>query len=97
MWAISSSSTSTIPPFSPRTLRRNASGTAATRSTIGFPTPASSISGSVFFIGASFRDRQAGRQEGLVVDLDQDGIFAGLREDQVADLVDQVYPRQRSL
>src|SRR5580698_5025347 len=67
--AISASSTSTMPPFSPETLERKESGTWAVRSMIGEPTPASSNSGADSLMGGLFGDRQACRQERLVVDL----------------------------
>src|SRR5208283_4098524 len=94
---ISASSTSTMPPFSPGTLERNDSGTCATRSTMGLPTPASSISGAASFIAASSRDREACRKERLVVYLDQDGVLPGLLEAQVVDLADEVDPVERPL
>src|ERR1700691_559964 len=92
--SISASSTRTMPPFSPETLARKESGTWAVRSTMGEPTPASSNSAAVLVMGGSFGDRQARRQERLVVDLDQYRVLPGRLEAQVADLGYQVDPGQ---
>ena len=47
--------------------------------------------------GESAGDGNTGREQGVLVDLDDDRVFAGLGEGEVADFVDEIDPLQRAL
>jgi hypothetical protein len=83
------------PPLSPATWRaRKSSGTWASRSIMGEPTPMRSKED----IGKRLAgDRQAGGEEGFIVHLHQQRVLPGLGEGQVADLVDEVDPMEGAL
>src|SRR5262245_53287590 len=74
---ISSASTMTMPPFSPRMCARKLSGTGATMSMIGAPTPMRSKEEAEADMIKLTRHRDARGEEEFIVDLDDDAVFAG--------------------